>query len=181
MLLSLLLFSVLLVNSYSLFEDLEMDDDEYELFDDNDEFDAKMDDEIEEEEYMLQFFAKPIYMLVASKPKDIEQEGLKRIENTLLTFEKQLVELEEVNRQGLIAVDKYSMFAKGMGKQADIAKERVRNGKVAADRSEKIIPKLVDKLEETIKVLPRREQIRLARRFDLRHRFDLCIPEERNL
>lgn len=149
----------------------------------DDEF---VDNEMEgENEYDLGFFIKPLYAAVASKPnEDIPQEGLKRTEQTVLLIEKELVALENVDRVALIHCDDSipkSMGAMGNGEEADIEAEKAKEGKQTSEKAEMLIPKLREKQEEVIKTVPRREAIRMARRNDLLHRFDLLADKEESI
>ncbi|ELP86628.1 hypothetical protein EIN_091930, partial [Entamoeba invadens IP1] len=68
--------------------------------------------------------------------------------------------------------------AQGNGEEADLAAERAKEGKQASEQAEKLIKPLRKKQHEILMVLPLRERVRLARRFDLRHRFDFAIQQE---
>ncbi|EDR28627.1 hypothetical protein EDI_005250 [Entamoeba dispar SAW760] len=170
---------ILLFIGFSYGINFDYDNYEFNLL--NDDTDLYFDEEIEEEEYDLGFFFKPIYSAVADDDGDIKQEGLKRVEETVLKIEKELVQLENVDRVALIECDENipkSAGARGNGDEADIAKQKANEGKQISEQAELLIPQLRKKQEEIIKTLPRREAIRLARRFDLRHRFDFAIDQE---
>ena len=168
------------------------DFDEYELKELNDDIDVDFDMDNDMDAEDLEFdlgdinpntmidATKLIEKLAADKD-DVKQQGIKRVEESVLELEKVTLAAEEADRQALIDVDKNIMTSRGVGKEAKIAGEKVKEGKQVNDRAVKLFPLIRKKFEDAVKILPRREGIRLVRRFDLRHRFDFLIEQERML
>ncbi|ELP95126.1 hypothetical protein EIN_428020 [Entamoeba invadens IP1] len=105
------------------------------------------------------------------------ETGISRVENTVQALETKLAELDELERKVLIAID-IDMNNDKMklgGNKADSAMsiQKIKEEKEQLEKLKDIRPRLKHKMREVIKVLPKREQYRLIRRMDLRHRFNL--------
>ncbi|KAL7722516.1 Uncharacterized protein QTN25_000138 [Entamoeba marina] len=132
-------------------------------FDDDDSFDLGYDSD----EYLLQ----DTYTV------GMGQVGVTRVENTVQTIETKLTEMDELERKILISIDNDMNKDKTQlgGNEVERAKsaQKIREEKELLEKLGLVRPRLHKKMREVIKVLPKREQYRLLRRMDLRHRFSL--------
>ncbi|EDR28628.1 hypothetical protein EDI_005260 [Entamoeba dispar SAW760] len=145
-----------MVHCYNINEeidfDIEMDNFEYELFQDGN-------------------------AAAGGTSSGMGETGLTRVENTVQTIETKLTEMDELERQLLIAIDNdmNNDKTKLSNNKVDAAKsaQKISEEKEALAKLKDIRPRLKEKMREVIKVLPKREQYRLLRKMDLRHRFSL--------
>ncbi|ELP95125.1 hypothetical protein EIN_428010 [Entamoeba invadens IP1] len=176
-------------------DEFRLDDDVNSLFsyktevNDNLEIDRELTDEfIDEEmneehneEYDLQFFFRLLYQIVADKDSDIDQVGVKRVESGVLKLEKAILTMEHLDRTHLIKCDEFipkSVGATGNGEEADLNLQKANESKKVLKLVNDLLPQLKAKQKEILMVLPMRERVRLARRFDFRHRYDLMFQYE---
>lgn len=105
------------------------------------------------------------------------ETGVSRVENTVQTIEAKLSEMDELERTLLIKCDNDMNEGKtklgGNKRDAAVLNQKIAEEKEALGKLPDIRKRLKEKMREVIKVLPKREQYRLIRKMDLRHRFSL--------
>ncbi|ELP86629.1 hypothetical protein EIN_091940 [Entamoeba invadens IP1] len=141
--------------------------------------DADMDIDMELDDFEFELFQEQAAGGAPAEEKStgMGETGVTRVENTVQTIETKLTELDELERKILIAIDNdmNNDKAKMSSNKVDAAKssQKISEEKEQLNKLKDIRPRLKQKMREVIKVLPKREQYRLIRKMDLRHRFSL--------
>ena len=126
-------------------------------------------------------FKLMIILLIFKVMAQITSPGLMspttiRVETAIKKFESVLSQIDELERQALINIDKEFQLMPRLGASAmDIMtqQQRIKELKEIIRRAKDLQPRMLSKMKEILKVVPKRERFRLIRRLNLRHRFSL--------
>lgn len=99
-----------------------------------------------------------------------------RVEKAIKIFESKLTQIDELERQALINIDKEFQLKPKIGNSAmdhAVQEQRIRELKEVIRRAKDLQPRMIAKMREIIHILPKRERYRLIRRMNLGHRFNI--------
>ena len=94
-----------------------------------------------------------------------------RVEKAIQALNSKLNEIDELERQALISIDKDMSETPKYGRSVMdimVQKERLNELKDVCRRAKEIRPRMLNKMREVLSILPKRERVRLVRRLDIR-------------